>query len=86
MSSEDHHREAILETARSELDRAHRGVLAMDASEVRRGLELALAALSDATGAPTESAGKLSQALMDLDTGALAEMDTLIEEVRKLLV
>ena len=85
MSSEEHHREAALETARSELDRAHRGVLAMDASEVRRGLELALAALSETTDGFAESAGKLSRALVDLDAGALTEMDALIEDVRRSL-
>ena len=97
MSNEEHHQGALLETARTELDRAHRGVLAMDASEVRRGLQLALTALGGAsaqggeTGAapPDERLGRamteLTKALADLDGGALAEMGTLIEDVRTLL-
>lgn len=91
--SGEYDRDLAIETTTTALDRAHRGVLAMDAAEVRRGLQLALAALSDVHGA--ESGGgdsapqpiaasiqKLTNALADLDQGALAEMETLIEEVR----
>ncbi len=91
--SGEHHRDLVTETATVALDRAHRGVLAMDASEVRRGLELALAALSEAdeavagggfsaTRAVAESIQKLTRALADLDQGAFSEMEGLIEEVR----
>ena len=48
MTAEDHHQDALIETARLELDRAHRAALGMQAGEVRRGLELALAALQAA--------------------------------------
>ncbi len=41
MPTEEHHAEALIETARLELDRAHRAALGMEAGEVRRGLELA---------------------------------------------
>ncbi len=92
MSEEHHHQGALIETARVELDRAHRGVLAMDAGEVRRGLQLALAALREASGLQSgpasqdarldETVDKLAKALADLDGGSLIEMDTLIESVR----
>ena len=89
--SAEHRQDLAIETATTALDRAHRGALVMDASEVRRGLELALAALSDAAAAVAtgsapqpfaESSSKLTKALADLDQGALAEMEILIEEVR----
>ncbi len=69
----------------------------MDASEVRRGLQLALTALQAASaegeaagatpGIPQldEIIGKLSRALADLDGGSLAEMETLIEDARLVL-
>ena len=89
MSNEEHHRFTLIETARTELDRAHRGALAMEAGEVRRGLQLALAAMQEAaaTDAPADpalaaSTAKLSAALSELDGGSLARMDTLIEELR----
>ncbi len=95
MSIEAHSRDALIETARAELDRAHRGVLAMDASEVRRGLQIALTAMQDAasharTAGPapaidqmlTDVTAKLAEALADLDDGSLAAMGTLIEDVR----
>ncbi|WP_158747467.1 hypothetical protein [Acidisphaera sp. L21] len=84
MPTEDHHGDALLETARLELARAHRGVIAMDASEVRRGVEIALAALRDVPNQGI-AASKLTKALEDLDAGSLAEMDALIEEVRTAL-
>ncbi len=97
MSNEEHRQGSLIETAREELERTHRGVLAMDASEVRRGLELALNALRGASGQTDASdpalpnprlapaVEKLSKALADLDSGSLAEMDTLIEDVRSQL-
>ncbi len=90
MSVEEHHRAALIETARAELDRAHRAALSVEAGEVRRGLTLALAALRSAAedGAPDGAgysalADRVAAALADLDTGSLAEMETLIEGVRK---
>jgi chromosome condensin MukBEF MukE localization factor len=98
MSAEAQHREALAETARLELDRAHRGALAMDAGEMRRGLEIALASLRDGASVPaggddpeeeqrgkklSELAGTLEKALAELDDGALSEMAILIEAVRK---
>ena len=87
MSIEAHHHDALLQTARLELDRAHRGARTMEGGEVRRGLELALAALGDMggdlpPGVPGDTVHKLRAALADFERGALAEMDKLIEEVR----
>ncbi len=48
MSIEAHHRDALIETARSELERAHRAALAVEAGELRRGMTLAVAALRQA--------------------------------------
>ncbi len=87
MTVEDHHQDALIETARLELDRAHRAALAMEAGEVRRGLDLALAALQGASADGGEMyatlAGQISTALADLDSGSLAEMAHIIEAVRK---
>ena len=84
MSQDEHHQEALIETARLELDRAHRGVISMEAGEVRRGLQLALAALRGLAGEPYGVlAGRVESALADLDAGSLADMDNLIEAVRK---
>ena len=87
MSSEAYRGGALVETARLELDRAHRGAMAMDAGEMRRGLQLALTALQEA--AATDAAGplgalatKVATALADLDGGSLTEMESLIESVR----
>ena len=89
MSDNPHHREALIETARLELDRAHLAAAAMAGGEVRRGLTLALAALREL--ASTEAggdasfmgaAGKLAEALADLDNGQLADMERLIESAR----
>ena len=87
MTVEDHHQDALIETARLELDRAHRAAVAMEAGEVRRGLDLALAALQSASTDGAERygtlAGQISTALADLDSGSLAEMAHIIEAVRK---
>ncbi len=86
MSSEAHHEDALVETAQLELDRAHRGAVAMDAGEMRRGLQLALTALqeaaADAAGPLGALASKVEQALAALDGGSLTEMESLIESVR----
>ncbi len=92
MAQDAHHNEALLETAKQELDRAHHAALSMSAGEIRRGLDLALAALRDMadTGPPPADirhtcAGKVEQALTDLDAGALSKVGSLIEDVRKRL-
>jgi len=95
MTADIHHFEALIETARLELDRAHRAALSVEAGEIRRGLELSIAALRDAAEAsagtevvPTpETAGRigasLRTALADLDQGSLSELGTLLEKARK---
>ena len=70
----------LVETARSELTRAHRAAVNMDAAEMRRGLELAHTALRDAE--MHEFAAKVASALEQLEAGTLAEMERLIETVR----
>ena len=91
MSVEAHHRDALIETAQAELDRAHRAAVSLEAGEMRRGLSLATAALRDASAIDPpdpglgELAARVEKALADLDSGALAEMATLIEDVRKRL-
>ena len=91
MSVEAHHRGALVETAQAELDRAHRAAMTLEAGEVRRGLSLALTALRDASALQPpdpvlgELAATVQKALADLDSGALAEMAALIEDVRKRL-
>ena len=77
---EDHHKGALIETARAELDRAHRGALELDGAEMRRGLTLALEALQQA--GRTDAAAHVQTALSDLDTGALADMEAAIERMR----
>jgi hypothetical protein len=87
MSQDDHHQDALLETARLELGRAHRAAIALEAGEVRRGLELALAAFRSAgevDGARyAPLASQIEAALADLDAGSLAEMERIVEAVRK---
>lgn len=91
MSTETEHGRALLETAQLELDRVHRAAIAADAGELRRGLDLALAALreagsaglgADAEGTISAVRAKLETALADLDGGALVEMELLIEDSR----
>ena len=59
----------------------------MEAGEVRRGLNLAFAALRDAGTDGTEPyatlASRIGTAMADLDTGSLSEMVQIIEAVRK---
>ncbi len=94
MPDDAHHREALIETARQELSRAHQAALTMSAGEIRRGLELALGALRDmpAAGPAAEldtvrhaCVAKIEKALIVLDAGALSELGNLIEQVRKAL-
>jgi len=94
MPEESLHHDALVETARQELDRAHRGVLAVDAAEIRRGLSLALTALQaaqSAGGAPdttmiADAQIKVQRAMSDLDAGALAELGNLVEAARTTLI
>lgn len=97
MTVEAHHQASLIETAQLELERAHRAALALDAGEIRRGVQLALDALREAalpTGGEAEAlvpppdtlhrlAGTLERALADLQDGRLAELGTLLEAARK---
>ena len=87
MTVEEHHQDALIETARLELDRAHRAALGMEAGEVRRGLELAVTALRSLAQAGEERYGTMADrvgtALADLDKGSLMEMAAIVEAVRK---
>jgi hypothetical protein len=87
-----------MDTAGLELDRAHQAALAMQAAEMRRGLELALDALREAAAMPQDAGqsvgeeplgqwiAELQLALGHLDGGSLSEMETLIEDVRRQIV
>jgi hypothetical protein len=97
MTIETHHQATLVETAKMELTRAHRAALALDASEIRRGIQLAVEALRAAAGLtpgetepavpPTDAllrlAGELDHALTDLGDGKLAEMGNILEAARK---
>lgn len=99
MTLETHHQATLIETAKLELDRAHRAALALDAGELRRGLQIARDSLRQsavsAPGEPEPSVppvdaqsrmiSTLDRALQDLDDGKLSEMANLIEAVRKQL-
>ena len=96
MTLETHHQASLIETAKLELDRAHRAALALDAGELRRGLELARTALREGAQPvadtpepsvpPTDQMARLlailDRALVDLDAGNLSEMGNLIESAR----
>lgn len=91
MSVEAHHARALLEEAQLALDRVHRAALAANAGELRRGLELAITALReagaaglgpDADQAIGAAQAALETARIDLDGGALVEMEKLIEAAR----
>ncbi len=88
MSDDPHHRGALIETAGLQLDRAHLAATNMAGGEVRRGLDLALAALRDAARMETDDVSlngiisRLEEAMADLDSGKLAEMERLIENAR----
>lgn len=91
---EAHHGRALLETAQLELDRVHRAAVAANAGEIRRGLNLALAALQEAgaagLGTEVEQAiqaihDNLMTAQRDLDDGTLVRMEKLIETARSAL-
>ncbi len=94
MSVEAHYARALLETAQLELDRAHRAAVTANAGEIRRGLDLAVAALREAgqagLGAEVDQTigtvqASLIAARTDLDTGALVEMEQQIEAARNSL-
>lgn len=97
MTIETHHQASLIETAQLELERAHRAALALDAGEIRRGVQLALTAVREAA-VPVEGeaeasvpppamlhalAETLERALVDLQEGRLAELGTLLEAARK---
>ena len=91
MSVEAHHARALLEEAQLALDRVHRAAIAAEAGEIRRGLDLAVTALQQASsaGLGTEAdqaigtvRATLETARADLDGGALVEMEKLVETAR----
>jgi len=85
------HAGVLLETARSELEAAHRAALAADAGGLRRGIELALTALAQldpgASDGPDIASvqASLQAAQTDLEAGQLVEMEKLLEEARAAL-
>ena len=97
MTVETHHQASLIKAAQLELERAHRAALALDAGEIRRGVQLALDALrqaavpveGDAEGAVPPAttlhrlAGTLERVLADLQDGQLAELGALLEAARK---
>lgn len=94
MSVEAHHGRALLEEAQLALDSVHRAAIAADAGEIRRGLDLAVTALQGAgsAGLGTDAdqtigtvRATLEAARTDLDSGALAQMEKLIETARSSL-
>ena len=99
MTLETHHQASLIETTKLELDRAHRAALALDAGELRRGLQLARDSLregaqpvADTPEPSVPSTDKmarllaiLDRALADLDAGNLSEMGNLIESARTAL-
>ena len=91
MTADKHHFDALIATAKLELERAHRGALSIEAGEIRRGMELALTALREAAaeeaGTPdpatlTELRETLTTALAELDGGQLSGMEARIEAAR----
>ncbi len=94
MSIEAHHARALLETAQLELDRAHRAAVTANAGEIRRGLDLALAALREAGASCLDAEmdqtigvirDNLTAARMNLDSGSLVQMEQQIETARSSL-
>lgn len=91
----DLHYDALIATARLELDRAHRAALATEAGDIRRGLEMAIAALNDAAATPASPgvepgpdaakviAATLRSGLDDLSRGSLSELGNLLESARR---
>jgi hypothetical protein len=64
------HYNALIETARSELEHAHRAALAAEAGELRRGLQMCMDAINEATAmlkappdAPTDASPDAEDAL-----------------------
>ena len=90
MSEDQHHHDALLETARTELGRAHQAAVAMSAADLRRGLQLALDALREAGSLPgglpsPDVTGQVERALAELDSGQLADMERQLESARAAL-
>ena len=92
MTVESHHKASLIEAARLELERAHRAALALDVGEIRRGVQLALNALSEAAESEASMplpetlqrlSAMLGRALVDLQDGRLAELGSLLEAARK---
>ena len=91
MTADKHHFDALIATAKLELERAHRGALSIEAGEIRRGMELALTALREAAAGeagipdPATLTGlreTLTTALAELDGGQLSGMEARIEAAR----
>lgn len=95
MPSDQLHHDALLATARLELDHAHRAALNLEAGDLRRGLQMSLDALAEAAAMPAAEAGETDMAMLgrvrtmvqaalaDLDSGALANLGTQIEDARR---
>ena len=69
-----------IDTAKQALDRAHTAALQANGAELRRSLQEARDCLADSN---PDCAAKLDTALADLGSGALAELDQLLESVRR---
>ncbi len=85
MTDGTHHREALIETAQLELDRAHDAAKSMSAGDIRRGLDIAVISLREAqsNGDLQPYIDRLEQALVALDAGKLSAVGALIEQLRK---
>ena len=85
MSDAGYHRQALIETAQLELERAHQAAKSMSAGDIRRGLDIAIVSLRDAgpDALLQTCRERLEQALASLDAGRLSEVGALIELVRK---
>lgn len=68
------------EAAIAALDRAHLAARDAIGAELRRALEEARDALQ---GTTTAGANRLTKALADFDSGSLAELELLLESVRR---
>ena len=68
--------------ARAVLDTAHQAALSANGAELRRCLQEGRDLLRECM---PQAADQLDRALTDLDTGALAELELLLEDVRRQL-
>jgi hypothetical protein len=82
MSDTQAHWQAHWNDIRMVLDRAHAAAMSAKGTELRHALEEGRDLLQ---GPMPEAAKKLSQALVDFDRGALVEMESLLECVRRSL-